>query len=246
MAPKLSRRVALLVLLAASGLAAAPVPKGQPGERPPTPEELAAARKAYADLGGTSERDPAGRPVFTLPRSVPAEAFARLPDLPFGYTLAVEVGPNVQPGVLRALRRLTHLGRLVLVVEHRRDNTPDPAPLIAELATVRGLRHLEFGPAENGPLTDDVAEEVGQLNGLKSLRGNGPLTERGLEHLAGLTGLETLELRGCDGLTNAGVPALAKMKSLRRIDLTGTNVTPDGLRMLKRSLPDARVEPDPN
>jgi hypothetical protein len=244
MAPKLTHRVAVVLLLAAGGLTAAPVPKGQPGERQPTPEELAAAQKAYAGLGGSYELGPAGRHVFALPRSVPEEVFGRLPELPFEYTLVIDVGPNLQPGTLKALKRLTHLRRLTLIVDHRRDNTPDPASLVADLAALPGLRHLEFGPADHGPFADDLAEEVVKLTGLKSLCGNGPLTDRGLEHLAALPGMEALELRGCEGLTDASVPTLAKMRDLRRIDLTRTKVTPDGLRRLRRSLPEARVEPE--
>ena len=50
-----------------------------------------------------------------------------------------------------------------------------------------------------------------------------------------------LDLRGCTGVKDDGVPALTKWKGLRRLDLTGTGVSEPALARLRAALPQAEI-----
>ncbi|PYR40736.1 MAG: hypothetical protein DMF93_10265, partial [Acidobacteria bacterium] len=62
----------------------------------------------------------------------------------------------------------------------------------------------------------------------------------GLARLSGLTKLTDLALDSVD-LTDAGVAALAGIKSLRELDLYHTLVTDKGYEQLKQALPGCRI-----
>jgi hypothetical protein len=57
----------------------------------------------------------------------------------------------------------------------------------------------------------------------------------------GRTGKLWLDLGGCQGITDAAVEYLAKLKGLQRLWLTGTSVTPAGRDRLKAALPKCKI-----
>jgi hypothetical protein len=57
-----------------------------------------------------------------------------------------------------------------------------------------------------------------------------------LEPLAELTRLETLDLTNAP-ITDAAVPTLARLRSLRRLYLTGTKLSPEGEQQLRQANP---------
>ena len=72
--------------------------------------------------------------------------------------------------------------------------------------------------------TGDAATE--HLTGLTRLRhyyaGQTLITDRSLEILGGIVSLEEVELSACAGITNAGLPHLARLPRLRKVSLDAT------------------------
>ena len=62
-----------------------------------------------------------------------------------------------------------------------------------------------------------------------------------MEHLAGLEGLVRLELRQTR-ITDAATQTLARLKTLKVLDLSQTGVTDDGLKKLRAALPGCDVQ----
>ena len=74
-----------------------------------------------------------------------------------------------------------------------------------------------------------------------------PYQERTFIHdadLACLKPLTTLESLGihCNDVTDAGLANLYGLKNLKHIDLTGTQVTPEGVKKLQAALPYCRID----
>ena len=59
-------------------------------------------------------------------------------------------------------------------------------------------------------------------------------------HLAGLPNLEVLLLQGAQ-LTDAGLEPLAKLKTLRQLDLRGNKLSDDAVAKLQAALPAATI-----
>jgi hypothetical protein len=80
--------------------------------------------------------------------------------------------------------------------------------------------------------TGDVATEL--IADLSKLRhyyaGQTRITDRSLEILGGMMSLEEVELSGCAGITNAGLPHIAKLPRLKKVAVDATaTVTRDGI-----------------
>ena len=53
--------------------------------------------------------------------------------------------------------------------------------------------------------------------------------------------MEELGLEYCPEIKDEALPVLAEWKSLRRVDLTGTKVTAEGVAKLRTQRPDAQI-----
>jgi hypothetical protein len=195
---------------------------GLPAGRQPTPEELADAQKAYKALDGDYRKDdqPDGQPIhrFSPPYPLTADSLAKLPDLPFDYTLELIVSADTPPGTLKPLARLRNLRSVSVHPDPRREDG-DITPRIAELVAVPNLEHLDLHASSRKLLTDELAGELAAFPSLRRLVGEGPISDAGLEKLARHPKLESLALQSCPDITDAGLAHLAKSPTLRTLVL---------------------------
>ena len=78
--------------------------------------------------------------------------------------------------------------------------------------------------------TDAATEHIAGLSRLKSYHASyTAITDRSMEVLAGMPSLERVSFYGCPGVTNTGVAALARLPRLREVDISGPNITAEGL-----------------
>ena len=169
--------------------------------------------------------------------SLPNEALANLHNLKSLEALAV-IAPISDEG-LRHLSALTSLRELNLMGKNIQ------GPGLAYLAKIPSLELLEFhgGGAgnESGGPHNRTLKYLEDLTSLKRLvlfwcRS---VTDGGTPYLANLEHLEELLFVGVGefGITDAGMRQLGNLRSLRKLDLSGTRVTDRGLKHL-RSLQD--------
>jgi hypothetical protein len=106
---------------------------------------------------------------------------------------------------------------------------------LAALAGARRLRRIVLRQTRVG----DSAGAA--LAGLKSLRAvsveDTPFGDAGVASLAGHGALEELDLTDCVDVTEASLPVLRKMKSLRVLSIRGTSIPRSAVRELTRALP---------
>lgn len=102
-----------------------------------------------------------------------------------------------------------------------------------QLAMLTGFDRLSSLSLENSVVTDDGLAALKQIPTLKTLnlRKCAKLTDAGLEHVAELPKLERLILLyNKDGLTNECMESIAKISSLRALDIRGcVQIKDDGL-----------------
>ena len=68
---------------------------------------------------------------------------------------------------------------------------------------------------------------------------------RSLANLASSTSIETLDLRGCVGITDKGLGNLTRMSNVKEIWLGGcTNITAAGVDAFRKALPNKKIEKD--
>ena len=101
-----------------------------------------------------------------------------------------------------------------------------------EVASLAGLRSLEYLDLDRTRITDAGLPHLARLLNLRQLRlVRTRVTDAGLEHLAGMTSLEDVRLLGT-AITDAGLARLARLTQLKQIDLGYTEVTDAGLAHL--------------
>jgi Leucine-rich repeat (LRR) protein len=111
----------------------------------------------------------------------------------------------------------------------------------AVLKEIAGLKHLRKLWIPSQKITDAGLKEIVALERLEILMlSSTRVTDAGLKHLAGLKQLKQLDLRGT-AVTDAGLPHILQMEKLTRLDLTKTKVTPEGVKLLKKALPQLKV-----
>jgi hypothetical protein len=78
---------------------------------------------------------------------------------------------------------------------------------------------------------DAATEHIAGLTRLKHYyAGQTRITDRSLEILGHMTSLEEVTLSACAGITNAGLPHIAKLPRLKKVAVDATaHVTRDGL-----------------
>jgi Leucine Rich repeat len=87
--------------------------------------------------------------------------------------------------------------------------------------------------AAQGQMTDDVLADVARIENIGALRlgGSQSLTDEGIRHLAKLSTLKHLDLSGT-AITNRGLEVLRALPNLHTLSLAWTHVTDDGLAPL--------------
>jgi hypothetical protein len=97
--------------------------------------------------------------------------------------------------------------------------------------------------ARHAELTDQALIGITQCKNLKVLDlSNNLLGNNALKPLGTFRQLETLKIRDCDGITDAGLNHLRGLKSLKRLELGNTACTPEAVRTLKeRFLSNAEI-----
>jgi hypothetical protein len=182
-------------------------------------------------------------------------AIGKFSDL--GY-LALSDSPDITDEGLKSLK-LPRLGIVELM------NVPQVTDQgIANLAGCTSLKHLRFVsrkvsgtgfgdwagkvPVETLDLSNEAIDAQGaagiaRLDSLKSLRCvNCPRVDDAfIERLAPLKNLEQLVLAG-SGVTDASIPHLERMKSLKTLGVNNAKLTPEGLAKLKTLLPNTQFQ----
>ena len=94
-------------------------------------------------------------------------------------------------------------------------------------------------------IADADLAKIGQLPRIKRLHLEGnDISDAGIPALAPFKGIEYLDLYGNSRVTDASVDLLAAMASLKRIYLSGTGITPDGLKRLRAARADLVINGD--
>jgi hypothetical protein len=90
----------------------------------------------------------------------------------------------------------------------------------------------------------DLAK-IGQLSRVKRLHLEGnDISDAGIPALAAFKGIEYLNLYGNSRVTDESVDRLAAMNSLKRIYLSATGITPEGLKRLRAARVDLVINGD--
>ncbi len=146
---------------------------------------------------------------------------------------SLEVNAQSQSvGNLNAIGQLSNLERLNLSGV---DFAASDMQMFAELSQ---LQHLTMFQCEL-PATGD--QHLGQLQNLRRIDLNQvPLTDGMLSQLANLPHLTHLYVRGGE-LTDKSLVAIARSPSLKMIRLSGTHVTPMGVKRLRENCPDLNI-----
>ena len=132
---------------------------------------------------------------------------------------------------------LAHLGGLTSLEALYLHNTDIGDTGLMQIGNLTSINEIQiFGTT----VTD---KGLAELKGLPSLRrllliNNPKISDAGLIYLLALTRLEFLDLRS-SSITDKGLTYLQSMRSLKHLvlDLSGTQITPNGLASLKLALP---------
>lgn len=109
--------------------------------------------------------------------------------------------------------------------------------------TDQGMRHLATCPqlaevlARETHLTDAGIEAIAAAQNLKVLHAGGTFTRRSIDALAAGPQLHTLLLEGDVRLGDEDIDAIGKLRSVERLHLRGSSITPAGVERLKALLP---------
>jgi hypothetical protein len=156
------------------------------------------------------------------------DTFPSLKSLDLSYTQITDRG-------LEHVGRLSELRSLALIDTKITDRG------VTHLA---GLNRLETLSLWKTSVTDEALTTVGQFTNLRSLvLDETQITDHGLVHLQGLTNLEEWLGLCYTHVTDSGVAHLVGFKKLRHLNLIGAKVSDDGLRKLRRRLPQTDISP---
>jgi Leucine-rich repeat (LRR) protein len=110
--------------------------------------------------------------------------------------------------------------------------------MLNEICLLQRLKKLNMDSDWIRRFTDQGASCLGNLRQIEELSlGYAGLTSEGLASLANLGSLRVLGLKGCKDIGDKGLKHLEGLQNLRRLDLTSTGVTQEGLSVLREKLP---------
>jgi Leucine-rich repeat (LRR) protein len=157
-------------------------------------------------------------------------------------------GDKADPRLVGALVGVGFMVRQVsmadahLIVSPTAPGAQFTAAQIAALANTGANQITQLDLSDAG-LDDAAAAPLAHLSDLVELRLNSnKLTDKTVQALGGLTKLTALGLYGNQGISDASLPVIGGMKSLRRVFLWGTGVTAAGVQKLRASRPDLLVD----
>jgi len=107
------------------------------------------------------------------------------------------------------------------------------------LAHLKGLREMQDLVLSSTQITDAGLVHIQEMAELHTLQLNGceNLTDAGIGHLSGLKNLQVLNLNATQ-ITDAGLPHLARLTNLQQLDLGNClKVSMDGIQTLQAELP---------
>ena len=107
------------------------------------------------------------------------------------------------------------------------------------LAHLKGLREMQDLVLSSTQITDAGLVHIQEMAELHTLQLNGceNLTDAGIVHLSGLKNLQVLNLNATQ-ITDAGLPHLARLTNLQQLDLGNClKVSMDGIQTLQTELP---------
>ena len=107
------------------------------------------------------------------------------------------------------------------------------------LAHLKGLREMQDLVLSSTQITDAGLVHIQEMAELHTLQLNGceNLTDAGIVHLSGLKNLQVLNLNATQ-ITDAGLPHLARLTNLQQLDLGNClKVSMDGIQTLQAELP---------
>mgnify|MGYP001158258526 CR=1 FL=1 len=107
------------------------------------------------------------------------------------------------------------------------------------LAHLKGLREMQDLVLSSTQITDAGLVHIQKMAELHTLQLNGceNLTDAGIVHLSGLKNLQVLNLNATQ-ITDAGLPHLARLTNLQQLDLGNClKVSMDGIQTLQTELP---------
>jgi len=191
--------------------------------------------------------------------TTPPELFSEFGALHSLRHLQLLRGQQITDTELKHLKRLTNLQSLILDETRITDaglvhlngltkleflSLDDTRITDAGLMHLRGLTKLQFLSLWNAQITDTGLAHLNGMNNLEILVLKGArVSGNGLEHLKALVNLRDLDLR-CTHVTDAGLEHLTSLTNLKTLDLNHTETTPEGRAILRKALPDCRIEPN--
>jgi hypothetical protein len=106
---------------------------------------------------------------------------------------------------------------------------------LAELASAKALRRLSLRSTD---VDDSSAPALAKLSQLRAIDlSDTDFTDAGIEALAAHGALEELRFEDCNGVTEAAIPHIEKMKALRVLVIGGTGIPRRRIRQLAQALP---------
>jgi Leucine-rich repeat (LRR) protein len=138
------------------------------------------------------------------------------------------VGGQVTDAGVRHLSKLTSLEELGLTGQRMSD---------AGLVHLRGLPRLEYLFLRGTNFTDRGCIHLKDIPSLRILsfhEGVARITDAGLIHISEIPKLESLCLHGMHNVTDDGLAHLTKMRSLKKLEISSSQVTDRGLSYLKQ------------
>ena len=189
-------------------------------------QRIAKEIQAYGGEVGFQYCGPTWIPKFMRDRTT---LFSRATYLSLDDTQVTDAG-------LEHLKGLTSLRSLFLGDTYVTD---------AGLEHLKGLTNISLLRLNNTRVTDAGLEHLKGLTNLASLYlAHTQVTDAGLERLKGLTKLTILDLCNTQ-FTDAGLEHLNGLTNLNVLALNETRSTAEGRAMLRKSLPNCEIKPDP-
>jgi hypothetical protein len=149
------------------------------------------------------------------------------------FATVVQVRARNDAG-LENLAGLNHIQRVDLIGDKFTETGLD---------RLKGLPRLERLTISSYRYPFAVQRHLNDVSTLKSLdlSSNSYVYNEGLQHLKGFVQLQALDL-GFTFITDAGLPQLYCLQTLKRLGLHGTRVTDNGVAKLQRELPTCKIE----